>query len=350
MRVIRRLLGILVLLLAAVVAGGAVWQVVRGKGIDWPAETGSNWLAAVGLTSEEKVPVPHDDGMRLSLVLLSDLHINAEHEGMTEKLHMALRDVTSFDPAPDVIVLGGDLVDGGREKDYEQLRKILSKYRLPQVYGLMGNHEYYDIWYDAQGVWSRETMPNGKTDAEARERFIRFMNYPGRPYHDVWVNGVHLIMLSQEAYLQELPWVGEGAWYSDEQLNWLREVMKTHADGSPALVFIHQPLPPPGYDGGTHQLIRARKFYEILALYPNVFVFSGHNHVSLEVSGRYTRDATFHWFQNASVGKTWLDTSSQPNPVQGLYIQVYPDYVEVRGREFSTNEWIETAHWRVPLE
>lgn len=342
MRVVRRSFQILVLVLAVAVAGGAVWQMPRGRGAGAPE--------AARITSEEKVAVSHEDGLLLSLVLLSDLHINAENTGLTEKLHMALRDVTSFEPAPDVIVLGGDLVDGGRDKDYEQLRKVLSQYRLPPVYGLMGNHEYYDVWYDAQGVWSRETMPNGKTDALARERFIRFMNYPGRPYHDVWVNGVHLIMLSQEAYQQELPWVGEGGWYSDEQLNWLREVMKVHADGSPALVFIHQPLPPPGYDGGSHQLIRARAFYDILAPYRNVFVFSGHNHISLEASGRYTRDANFHWFQNASVGKTWLDTSAQPNPVQGLYIQVYSDHVVVRGREFSTNSWIETAHWQVAFE
>ncbi|MFZ5823656.1 MAG: metallophosphoesterase family protein [Bacillota bacterium] len=190
-------------------------------------------------------------------------------------------------------------------------------------------------------------MPNGKTDGQSRERFMRFMGYD-RPYHDLWINGVHLIMLSQEAYVQERPEVGEGAWYSDEQLAWLRETMKPHADGRPALLFIHQPLPPDGEDGGQHRVIRAREFRAILEPYRNVFVLSGHTHRSLETEGRYVRHATFHWFSNASVGKT-RGAASVAAPVQGLYVQVYPDQVVVLGREFSNGTWIKGAEWTVPL-
>jgi len=300
-------------------------------------------------TPPEKVPVPHDDGLQVSLFLLSDLHINADHQGIADKLHAALQDIVSFDPVPDAIVLGGDLVDGGRERDYQKLREILSRYRLPPLYGLMGNHEYYDVWYGPDGTWSSDTMPNGKTDAQARERFIRFMGYPDRPYHDVWIGDVHLIMLSQEVYMQEVPWVGEGAWYTDEQMQWLREVMKPHADGRLALVFVHQPLPPPDRNGYSHELMRAREFRSILAPYPNVIVFSGHNHIHLETPGRYVQDSAFHWFQNGSVGKSRKEGASVSDPSQGLYIQVYPDRVVVRGREFSNRTWVPGAEWTVWL-
>lgn len=297
----------------------------------------------------ESAPVPRDDGLRLSLMLLSDLHITDNAE-TAAKLHMALRDLSHFTPVPDALVLGGDLVDSGRQQDYERLARILHQYSLPPVYGLMGNHEYYSVWYDANGDWSRETMPNGQRDAEARERFRRFMAYPEKPYHDVWVKGIHLIFLSQEAYQQELPWVGEGAWYSDDQLNWLREVVKAHGDGAPALVFIHQPLPPPGQEGGAQEMVRAREFYDILRPYPNVFVFSGHTHVSLAVPGRYSQWGSIHWLQNGSVGRTFSQGSAVSNSVQGLFIEVYQDRVEVRGREFSTRSWIPAAHWSVPLQ
>lgn len=124
--------------------------------------------------------------------------------------------------------------------------------------------------------------------------------------------------------------------------------MQVHADGTPALVFIHQPLPPAGSDGASHRLIRANEFRSILQPYRNVFVFSGHTHRSLETEGRYVQDATFHWFSNASVGKT-RGNSSVPNPVQGLYIQAYPDRVVVRGREFSNQRWIKQADWALEL-
>lgn len=284
-----------------------------------------------------------------SFFLLSDIHMSSDDSAMTDKLRMALADIVRFEVPVDTLVLGGDLVDGGRESDYQQLKEVLSGYKLPQVYANMGNHEYYDIWYNASSDWSKETMPNGKIDAQARERFMRFMGHQDRPYHDVWINGVHLMLLSQETYVQERPEVGEGAWYSDAQMAWFAQTMEAHADGRPAFVFIHQPLPPDGTDGGSHRLIRAKEFRSILKPYRNVFVLSGHTHRNLETEGRYVREPSFHWFSNASVGKTRAGGSSA-TPVQGLYVQVHPDQVVVLGREFSNRTWIKAAEWTVPLE
>lgn len=288
-----------------------------------------------------------NDGPILSFFLLSDIHATATASTTAEKLRTALSDIVALDRPVDAIVLGGDLVDGGRDVDYQVLKETLSAYQLPPVYANMGNHEYYHIWYNANGEWSTATGPNGKTDAQSRERFMKFMGYD-HPYHDTWVNGVHLIMLSQETYMQEKPEVSEGAWYSDAQLAWCKERMAEHADGRPAFVFIHQPLPPAGSDGGAHRLIRATEFREIIKPYQNVFVLSGHTHRSLETAGRYVQEGNFHWFSNASVGMT-RGNASAPNPVQGLYIQVYPDKVQVAGREFSNGTWIEAAQWTVAL-
>lgn len=276
----------------------------------------------------------------LSVFLLSDIHM-IDSQPIIDKLHKALKDVTTLPEKSDTIVLGGDLTTYARESDYKLLRSTFNQYKLPPMYGNMGNHEYYDIWIDKNGGWSTETMPNGKTDAQARKRFMDFMGME-KPYGDAWVNGVHLIMLSQDTYVQEKSDVGEGAWYSDGQLQWLAETLKPHADGSPALVFIHQPLPAVGSDGGTHRLIRAIAFRDILRPYSNLFVFSGHTHQDLNLPNRYTKE-TFHWFMNASVGKTRGELS------QGLYIQVYEGAVTIRGREFTDSTWIAVADWDIPL-
>lgn len=285
----------------------------------------------------------------LSFFLLSDLHISAADSVFDGRLHLALKDVSKFDSPVDTIVLGGDLTDFGRDVEYKKLQSILSEYKLPPLYANMGNHDYYDIWLNAKGAFSTETMPNGKTDAMSRERFMRFIGYDNKPYHEVWIKDVHLIMLSQETYVQEKPEVGEGAWYSDEQLAWFEETMKAHKDGRPAFVFIHQPLPEPGTDGGTHRLIRAKRFRAILEPYSNVFVLSGHSHRNFVGEDHYNRQNTFHWFNNASVGKTRAKSGGQGTPVQGMYIQLFPHEVVIRGREFSNRTWIEGAKWKIPL-
>jgi 3',5'-cyclic AMP phosphodiesterase CpdA len=307
--------------------------------------------AVVAEQAEPLAEEPVSNDPLLSFFLLSDMHITMDASTMTDKLHWAMKDLTNFESNVDTIVFGGDLTDFGRDGDYELLSGILKKYKLPPYFGNMGNHDYYDIWLDQKNGWfSEKTMPNGKTDAMARNRFFDFIGHKqGEVYKDVTINGVHLLMVSQECYVQERRDVGEGAWYSDEQLAWLKKAMEPHKDGSPAIVIIHQPLPPQGSDGRTHQLIRATEFRAILAPYKNVVVLSGHTHWDFNVNNHDNPGETFRWFNNSAVGPCRGDSTRSSGRSQGMYIQVYKDKIHVRGREFSDRTWIESADWEVPI-
>ncbi|MDB5052675.1 MAG: calcineurin-like phosphoesterase [Bacilli bacterium] len=295
-----------------------------------------------------------DGVLQFSMFLLSDIHISVYENTSTNKLNKALSDISKFDSKVDTIVFGGDLTDYGRDVEYNRLKSVLNGYKLPPLYGNMGNHDYYDIWIDRNGGFNTKKMPNGKKDVTSRDRFQKFIGYKDQPYQDIWINDVHLIMLSQEAYLEERPEVGEGAWYSDAQLEWLSHKMLEHQTGKPALIFIHQPLPILGSDGGSHQLIRATDFRNILKPYKNVFVFSGHTHRNFKENGHYSKES-FHWISNASVGRTLpvhaeYDALKPNNDAQGCCIQIYTNKVVVRGREFSNQSWIKNANWTFPLE
>lgn len=359
--------------LAALLAGG-IWSLARygrqDQGVTTAPAAAPSASAATTMPSGSSAatpapspsPTPQGSGeLLLSFFLLSDLHTSIYEPITVEKLKMALDDVTDFESKVELLVLGGDLTDFGSEAEYKLLKKTMDGYKLPPIYGNMGNHDYYDIWVNKNGAFSTETMPNGKTDKMARDRFRQFIGYKDKPYADVWVNGVHLILVSQECYVQEKADVGEGAWYSDEQLDWLKKAMTAHEDGKPALVFIHQPLPAVGSDGRTHQLIRANAFRDIVRPYRNVFVFSGHTHRNFVGENHYVMHENFHWFNNASVGRTRAagapgapggsagQAGTTKQYAQGMYIQVYERQIVVRGREFTTREWIDGSSWTVPL-
>lgn len=290
------------------------------------------------------------DAAQFSYMILSDLHISTEVPSTIKKLKDAIEDMKQFGTPVEAVVITGDLTEYGMEKEYQELHKILSAYPLPTVYANMGNHDYYDIWIDRKGAFNQATMPNGKTDWQSRERFQKFFGLQ-KPYHDDWVKGHHLIMLSQETYVQEKPEVGEGAWYSDEQLAWLEQQLAAHKDGKPVFIMTHQPLPPAGQDGRTHQLIRANKFRELVKPYKNVFVFCGHRHHDFQGTVEHYIQEGFHYFHNSSVGRV-LNKSYQhvdKEKSQGLYVQVYKDRVTLRGREFSSRKWIKEADWTVKL-
>ncbi|HJV46769.1 MAG TPA: metallophosphoesterase [Bacillota bacterium] len=287
-------------------------------------------------------------GPALSFFLLSDLHVTADEPHPSRHLQRALEDVMTI--PTDTIILGGDLTDFGRKRDYDELKGILDKFDLPPLYANMGNHDYYDIWIDEKGSFNEKAMPNGKTDAQSRERFQQFMGVD-KPYHDAWIKGYHFIMVSQECYVQEKPEVGEGAWYSDEQLEWLKGLLSQHKDNQPVFIMIHQPLPPAGQDGRPHQLIRAKAFREILKPYPNIFVFSGHQHRDFRFPQDHYVKETFHWFANSSVGRVLNRQFKQeyPDSAQGLYVQVWGNRAVLRGREFSNRTWVDQAEWTVEL-
>lgn len=296
-------------------------------------------------------PARGTGALLLSFFLFSDMHISNGDSVTAHKLKLALDDLSSFDTKVEALLFGGDLTDLGRESDYDLLKSILGKYKLPPLYGNMGNHDYYDIWIDKAGAFVHETMPNGKTDAQSRERFQMFLGYKNKPYQEVLLNGVRLLMVSQEAYVQEKSDVGEGAWYSDEQLAWLKERLALNPVGKPVLIMIHQPLPAIGSNGRTHQMIRANEFREILKPYLNVFVFSGHTHRNFNSDTHYTKES-FHWFVNSSVGRvraTAGKTGQNGSLSQGMFVQVYENEVLVRGREFSDRTWIDAAKWSISL-
>lgn len=292
------------------------------------------------------------EGALLSFFILSDLHVNSGVSYPSEHLKKTLDEITGeFAGKTEALILTGDVTESGTDKDYKELRSVLSKYKLPPYYANMGNHDYYRVWISQNGNWNQAGFPNGRTDEESKQAFLAFFGLE-KPYYEVKLKDYSVLMLSQEIYQQTRADVGEGAWYSEEQLEWLRGRLAANPPGRPVFIMIHQPLPAAGQDGGSHRVIPAKKFREILKPYSNVFVFSGHGHQDFQNGTQHYFKETFHWFINSSIGRV-LDAKYQhvrQDAAQGLYVQVFADRVELRGREFSTGEWIPEADWNIPLQ
>jgi len=287
-----------------------------------------------------------------SFAILSDLHVSANDKSTSAGLRRALKDVTSGAYKPQALMLTGDVTDYGRDIDYKELLSVLKSFRLPPTHANMGNHDYYDIWINEKGQFDQAGMPHGKTDAGAREKFMKAFGYD-RVYHDFWIGDCHFILLSMEAYMVEKPEYGEGAWYSDEQMKWLTAQMESHKDGKPAFIMIHQPLPPEGTPGRTHTVIRAQEFHAIMKDCPNVFVFCGHRHQDFTNETPHYRQESpnLHQFHNSSVIRV-LKSNFQPvggDKSQGMYVEVYADRVHLRGRDFANGAWLKEADWTIPL-
>ncbi|MNF05902.1 hypothetical protein D3C80_2057360 [compost metagenome] len=54
-------------------------------------------------------------------------------------------------------------------------------------------------------------------------------------------------------------------------------------------------------------------------------------------------------FNAASVAYLWNNEDVHIDGSQGLYVEVFRDKVLVRGRDFTTGTWIESACFEVPV-
>ncbi|MBQ9414687.1 MAG: metallophosphoesterase [Clostridia bacterium] len=279
--------------------------------------------------------------LRYSFELITDLHVSSTQPRHNVNFKQALRDIAATAPNSMAIFTAGDNTDNGRQDQYELLASLIAEagVTLPPIYWTMGNHD----------------QVYGGTYDEEIARFLQNTNMPGL-YYSVDLNGTRFIVLGSNVQTTN-------GGLNATQLSWLRAKLAETDPSKPVFLFLHQSLQNtvsgsltalnpsvqywhlPAENGGDE--LRA-----ILKNYPNAVFFSGHSHWSFEMIQPFLYgdgiDANF--INGASVGYLWSDANVQVPGSEGLYIEVYEDYVLIKGREFTQGRWCAAAQFCVPIK
>lgn len=295
----------------------------------------------------------------LTFPVISDIHIQSWEDASHEKLVHVLNDLNEINPSADTLVVNGDLTEGMPE-DYAKLKELMQSAPHPEsVLYNIGNHEFYKAWYSSRTQWNPDGFPNGETEQDSISRFLAFSG-ENKVYYDKTIKGYHFIFLGSERYRQSDPDYAEDAYLSPEQLDWLKQTLKKDAGSNkPVFVFLHQPLP--ATVSGTHfcctnsrAVIQHKELKSILSQYPQVIYFSSHSHWELNQPDTLVRDG-FTMVNTASVSETWTSDGKGAEKLkgkkesEGLYVEVYPDRVQIKGRDFYRKQWIPEAQFTVPV-
>jgi 3',5'-cyclic AMP phosphodiesterase CpdA len=189
---------------------------------------------------------------------ISDLHIKSPGSlayGRVDTAKALERCVTAlneFNPAPDFVVISGDLADTATAEEYQYLKRLLAPLK-PSFAGIPGNHD------------SRELMRAGFPSAYA---------FPSGPLNQkIAIGGLDLLLLDSSVSgephgILEAP-----------TLQWLDAALASAAD-RPALLFLHHP---PFKTGIWHMdrqnLLNAGELAAIIKRHPRVrLIATGHVH------------------------------------------------------------------------
>jgi 3',5'-cyclic AMP phosphodiesterase CpdA len=167
----------------------------------------------------------------------------------------AFRTVAAMRPAPDIVVITGDLTESGMPAEYANLKRLISQNLAMPVYVIIGNHDRRDNCRDA------------------------LAHLPGVTADPVWVQyaiedyPVRLVMLDTVVFGS-----GHGE-LRPEQMTWLDRTLAAEPD-KPTMIGMHHP---PFLCGIAHMdriALRERgAFAEVIARHKQVTrIICGHHH------------------------------------------------------------------------
>jgi 3',5'-cyclic-AMP phosphodiesterase len=190
---------------------------------------------------------------------ISDLHIKPPDTlaygrvDTAKALERCVAALNEFRPAPDFVVISGDLADTPTSEEYDYLKRLLAPLKLPLA-GIPGNHDSRELMRAAfpQADYALASGPlNQRIEIAGLDLVLLDSSVPGKPFGEL-----------------EAP-----------TLQWLEATLASSAD-RPALLFLHHP---PFQTGIWHMdrqnLLNASDLAPIVRRHPRVqLIATGHVH------------------------------------------------------------------------
>ena len=285
--------------------------------------------------------LPETGKLLCEFVVVSDLHIGSGKTAEKNTLAM-LSDVKRTSPNALGIIVVGDAVEAAEQDFYVQLEKLHAQMQgAPKLYLGVGDRSYL----------TRDTYAyDAARYAQNLQLFLKYAGHPtnqtlDKPYYSYMLGDALMVFIGADSYQNG------NAVYSQAQLDWLDKVLDDADAYEPIFLFMHEPFPntasgslsAQGY-GNVHNPDQLKA---VLKKYENVYLFNGHTQWSLEAERTMSYlNSGSCIFNTAGVAHLWDDKDGAGYEVagnQGYYVTVYEDAVLIRGRNFSTGEWISNA-------
>ncbi|GCE45427.1 3',5'-cyclic AMP phosphodiesterase CpdA [Thermosporothrix hazakensis] len=275
--------------------------------------------------------------------VISDVHIEPGNTRAISHFQTALQDLHEIAPQAGALVINGDMTSTGRPQSYAAFQEVLNSCPHPDAtYLTIGNHEFF----------------HGEGNEVAIQRFLAVTGERA-VYYSRKIGGYPFLFLGSESWGPVGSPYKDSAVLTEKQLDWLKQELQRSVSPDtdhtgPIFLFLHQPLP--NTVSGSHLWHPVRQDKELRALlapYPQVILFSGHTHYSLQsptmvVQQRWTmvNSATVYqlWGDDEVEGEIPLETDDS----QGLVVEVSGSSVIIRAREFLRKQWL--SHYVIELE
>lgn len=188
-------------------------------------------LPSVELFAGQFNPVSRNRTMRIAHI--TDVHLH-DKDGAPQLFEKCLHHIQQLNPAPDLIINGGDAINDALfhtrtsvQKQWKTWHSLIQNECCLPIEHCIGNH---DVW----------GMTLKKSDPLYGKGFAMEMMGLDTTYKSFDLNGWHFI------FLDSTHEKNNGIWYTaklgDEQMSWLEEDLKNTPASTPIMVVSHIPI------------------------------------------------------------------------------------------------------------
>lgn len=314
------------------------------------------WMCYADGTAVTQIKLPEErllakEAPLYTFGIISDLHLTSEYA-----MDAFQRALTAYDRSKVSFVVSlGDNTSDGSATQLENYRKIKNLFPDMTFWSALGNHDVLP--------WNTKQTPVKQSYNTFRRYFPNYANladpnvdtpqtgdnagfdYTVRIGEDDW-----MIFLSVGVCTDfENQWHGQGL--TDNQLAWLDEQLDTYYNiekhGGRVFLMYHYFTRESGMfnDGATYlDPVSSKKLHEVLRKYPDLIYFSGHNHFAFDCDMNIHNNGTYTSIHTPSLAaSTAYKGKGHEMGNEGYFVEMYEDYVIVRGVDFLTDETVSKA-------
>ncbi len=314
-------------------------------------------FGAITIPGTEDVIKQIESDAVINFVVTGDPQVCNYNPTRETNLISTAEDLKNSETTLDAFIIAGDVVENGFQDEFDRVYEDIKDINAANFIMCAGNHDIRLREYEQ----STERFVNFTNALNIEQNAIDALRYTYE------LNGYKFIVMASDQH------EFEKAFISDEQLQWLNlELKAANAEGKPVFVICHYPLAEghglpdtwgsanaPGEPGRLPEYVRQDDYdftgsigeqsndvYDIISKYKNVFFITGHLHTGFGIN-TYQAINEANNVQGINVPSIGIDNKdgTYNNPGTGLYVEVTPDEVIFRARDFANGKYLSEAEF-----
>ncbi len=296
----------------------------------------------------------------MTIFAASDMHFGGDYFHNANSRHKAFEYIEHV--KPDMVIVSGDITDNSYPNEYKQAKEYIEEHfpKTP-VFVAYGNHDWDPYAKGSSPHYEDMTAFMNWQHKRNEKLGAKMLSIGPRETFSVKYNGITIITLNPSEETRHIEGVRNQ--YKEDQLQWLDDEL-TKCDGDRFRIVnthFHREntisIPKSPEAKSAYNIFNDDKCGEILDKHRDILHISGHCHQNMDsewINVLHDKTHNVAYLNGGCMVWTGVGLNKRPEYYQqdramGQFVEVFEDYMLVRGVEYVSGKFIPRCFHKVEL-